>query len=89
MIYKNNYGFEINRNPFFIAFHYFSGIDIVGLLQRFEFVSSSLNKSAIGASNFVIAYAVHKIFAPVRISLTLASAPFIVRYMRSKGFLKT
>uniref|UniRef100_A0A1A9WXH8 DUF1279 domain-containing protein n=1 Tax=Glossina brevipalpis TaxID=37001 RepID=A0A1A9WXH8_9MUSC len=66
-----------------------SGIDIVGQLQRFEFFSSSLtNKSVIGASNFMIAYAVHKIFAPVRISMTLASAPFIVRFMRSKGYIK-
>lgn len=43
---------------------------------------------ATGASTFVIAYAVHKVFAPVRISITLAAAPFIVRYLRNIGFLK-
>ena len=41
-----------------------------------------------GATTFVIAYAVHKAFAPVRISATLACAPLIVRYLRRKGVLK-
>lgn len=43
---------------------------------------------ATGASTFVIAYAVHKLFAPIRISITLVSAPLIVRYLRNKGILK-
>lgn len=40
------------------------------------------------ASTFVTAYAIHKVFAPVRISITLASTPFLVRYFRRIGFLK-
>lgn len=40
------------------------------------------------AGTFAIAYAVHKLFAPVRITITLASVPFIVRYLRKIGFLK-
>ena len=40
------------------------------------------------ASNFVIAYALHKILAPVRIGITLAATPVIVRYLRKMGVLK-
>lgn len=40
------------------------------------------------AGTFVIAYAVHKIFAPVRMGVTLAATPFIVRHLRKIGFLK-
>ena len=43
---------------------------------------------ATGASTFVVAYAIHKVFAPVRIGITLSSTPLIVRYLRLKGFLK-
>lgn len=46
------------------------------------------NKIAAGASTFVIAYAIHKVFAPVRISITLGATPFIVKYLRNKGILK-
>lgn len=41
-----------------------------------------------GASQFIIAYAIHKSLAPVRISITLVSVPFIVRYLRAKGIMK-
>ena len=41
-----------------------------------------------GATTFVIAYAVHKAFAPARIGVTLTCAPLIVRYLRRKGVLK-
>jgi hypothetical protein len=40
------------------------------------------------ASNFVIAYALHKMLAPVRIGITLAATPVIVRYLRKIGVLK-
>lgn len=40
------------------------------------------------AGTFVVAYAVHKIFAPVRMAITLAATPFIVRHLRKIGFLK-
>lgn len=49
--------------------------------------STISNNVASGASTFVVAYAIHKVFAPFRISITLVSAPFIVRYLRSKGIL--
>lgn len=67
----------------------FSGINVVEL---FEYVgwknSESIGKITAGASTFVVAYAVHKVFAPIRISITLGATPFIVRYLRNKGVLK-
>ncbi|KAJ6647618.1 Protein FAM210B, mitochondrial [Pseudolycoriella hygida] len=66
-----------------------SGLDIVAILQHFGWGDSTLsNKLAAGASTFVVAYAVHKVFAPVRISITLGATPFIVKYLRNKGILK-
>ena len=51
-------------------------------------LADKLPKIAENASTFIIAYAIHKIFAPVRISITLFSTPFIVKYLRKKKFLK-
>lgn len=45
-------------------------------------------KIVTGASQFIIAYAIHKSLAPVRISITLVSVPLIVRYLRAKGVMK-
>lgn len=46
------------------------------------------SKMATGTGTFVVAYAIHKLFAPVRISATLVSAPLVVRYFRRVGFFK-
>lgn len=62
----------------------------MAILNYLGFGSTSTAVSsdvASGASTFVVAYAVHKVFAPFRISITLVSAPFIVRFLRNKGFL--
>lgn len=64
-----------------------SGIDVVGLLSKIG-VGQSILKLATGASTFVMAYAVHKVFAPARIACTLTATPLIVRYLRKIGFLK-
>uniref|UniRef100_A0AAG5CWP5 DUF1279 domain-containing protein n=1 Tax=Anopheles atroparvus TaxID=41427 RepID=A0AAG5CWP5_ANOAO len=66
-----------------------SGIDMVSLLDRMGWGDSALaSKVGAGAGTFVIAYAIHKVFAPVRISITLGATPLIVRYLRRKGILK-
>ncbi|XP_055599479.1 uncharacterized protein LOC129748764 [Uranotaenia lowii] len=66
-----------------------SGIDMVALLERYGLGGSTLaTKAGAGTGTFVIAYAIHKVFAPVRISITLGATPFIVRYLRKRGFLK-
>lgn len=57
-------------------------VEYIGLAS-----SALSNKIAAGASTFVIAYAIHKVFAPIRISITLAATPLIVRFLRKKGWL--
>ncbi|XP_010177510.1 PREDICTED: protein FAM210B [Mesitornis unicolor] len=66
-----------------------SGVDMTAVLFKLGFSESSLqSKMAAGTSTFVLAYAVHKLFAPVRISITVISVPLIVRYCRKIGFFK-
>lgn len=66
-----------------------SGVDVVGLLGKVGVWQSILeSKVATGTSTFVIAYAIHKLFAPARMATTLAATPLIVRYLRRIGFLK-
>ncbi|KAM5218663.1 protein FAM210B, mitochondrial [Hipposideros larvatus] len=66
-----------------------SGVDMSAILLKLGFQESLVqSKVAAGTSTFVVAYAIHKLFAPVRISITLASVPFIVRYFRKVGFFK-
>ena len=73
-----------------ILFIFYSGIDVVSLVANLPVVGEKLkdNSVAAGASTFVIAYAVHKVFAPVRISITLGTVPFLVRYLRGRGIIK-
>ncbi|XP_051986671.1 protein FAM210B, mitochondrial [Xyrauchen texanus] len=66
-----------------------SGIDMAAVLCKVGFSESVVqSKMAAGTSTFVLAYAVHKLFAPVRISITLVSVPLIVRYLRKTGLFK-
>ena len=46
------------------------------------------SKVVTGGSTFVLAYAVHKVFAPARIATTLGCTPFIVRHLRARGLLR-
>ncbi|XP_004586155.2 protein FAM210B, mitochondrial [Ochotona princeps] len=66
-----------------------SGVDISTVLTKLGFSEALVqSKLAAGTSTFVVAYAIHKLFAPVRISITLVSVPFIVRHFRKVGFFK-
>lgn len=66
-----------------------SGIDMVALLYKLGFSEAVVqSKLAAGTSTFVLAYAIHKLFAPVRISITLVSVPLIVRHFRKIGLFK-
>ncbi|XP_072322129.1 protein FAM210B, mitochondrial [Eucyclogobius newberryi] len=66
-----------------------SGIDMGALLCKLGFSETVVkSKMAAGTSTFVLAYAVHKLFAPVRISITLVSVPLIVRHFRKIGLFK-
>lgn len=66
-----------------------SGIDMAAVLCKLGFSEAVVqSKFAAGTSTFVLAYAIHKLFAPVRISITLVSVPLIVRYFRKTGLFK-
>ncbi|XP_004636071.1 protein FAM210B, mitochondrial [Octodon degus] len=66
-----------------------SGVDMSAILLKLGFKESLVqSKMAAGTSTFVVAYAIHKLFAPVRISITLVSVPFLVRYLRKVGLFK-
>lgn len=66
-----------------------AGLDIPAILE-FVGLNGLIKNSevATSAGTFAISYAVHKVFAPVRIGITLVSVPFIVRYLKKIGFLK-
>ncbi|XP_020025734.2 protein FAM210B, mitochondrial [Castor canadensis] len=67
-----------------------SGVDMSAILLKLGFNESLVqSKMAAGTSTFVVAYAIHKLFAPVRISITLVSVPFVVRYLRKVGLFKS
>lgn len=70
-------------------FYCCSGVDITKVFALLGFQQENApSKLATNTGTFVAAYAVHKLFAPVRISITLGATPFIVRYLRNIGFLK-
>ncbi|XP_025196316.1 protein FAM210B, mitochondrial-like [Melanaphis sacchari] len=70
---------------FFIS----NGVDVQQWIAWMGLSNANENtKIVAGASQFIIAYAIHKSFAPVRISITLVSVPLIVRYLRTKGIMK-
>lgn len=67
-----------------------SGVDVTTILYKMGFNETVVqSRMAAGTSTFVIAYAVHKVFAPVRMSITLVSVPLLVRYFRKMGLFKT
>ncbi len=66
-----------------------SGLDVQALLKTIGLSSDIVtSRIATGTSTFLVAYGVHKVFAPVRIAMTLTCTPFIVRYLRGIGLLK-
>lgn len=66
-----------------------SGLDVAQLLTSIGLGDNQFTaKIAAGAGTFVAAYALHKLFVPVRMSITLGATPFIVKYLRQVGFLK-
>ncbi|XP_026121575.1 protein FAM210B, mitochondrial [Carassius auratus] len=66
-----------------------SGLDVTALLCKLGFSESVVqSRLAAGTSTFVLAYAVHKLFAPLRISITLVCVPLIVRHLRRTGLFR-
>ncbi|XP_019873979.1 protein FAM210B, mitochondrial [Aethina tumida] len=66
-----------------------NGLDVVEVM-KFVGVNeeSSTHAMICNAGTFAVAYALHKVFAPVRLTITLTTVPFLVNYLRQKGILK-
>ncbi|XP_014485799.1 PREDICTED: uncharacterized protein LOC106750176 isoform X1 [Dinoponera quadriceps] len=65
-----------------------SGVDVMSFARKITGGSEEVDKIIKVSTDFVIAYTVHKILAPVRISITLAVTPLLVKYLRRIGLLK-
>ncbi|XP_043088087.1 protein FAM210B, mitochondrial isoform X4 [Puntigrus tetrazona] len=77
----------ISLGTFYLAVS--SGLDVTSLLCKLGFSESVVqSRLAAGTSTFVLAYAVHKLFAPLRISVTLVCVPLIVRHLRKTGLFR-
>ncbi|XP_015171396.1 PREDICTED: uncharacterized protein LOC107063808 [Polistes dominula] len=67
-----------------------SGIDLMPYLEK---VINTENDKIIqimnNSSGFLLAYGIHKMFAPIRLSITCGVAPWLVLYLRKKGIMKT
>lgn len=61
------------------------GVDIGAVLGKLGLDAPWLHS---GGSTLVIAYAVHKVFAPVRVVLTVGSTPSVVRMATRWGWIK-
>jgi hypothetical protein len=65
-----------------------SGLEVEKYMLLMGISGETASKIATGAGTFAVAYAVHKLFAPARIMVTLTATPFIVRYLRHIGVIK-
>ncbi|CAL8096178.1 unnamed protein product [Orchesella dallaii] len=84
--------FHVTMSLMSLGFFYLlvsSGLDVVAVLAKIGISETFLqSKITEEASKFVVAYAVHKVFAPLRITITLTATPLIVRKLRNMGILK-
>nr|XP_033339056.1 uncharacterized protein LOC117227693 isoform X1 [Megalopta genalis]XP_033339057.1 uncharacterized protein LOC117227693 isoform X1 [Megalopta genalis]XP_033339058.1 uncharacterized protein LOC117227693 isoform X1 [Megalopta genalis]XP_033339059.1 uncharacterized protein LOC117227693 isoform X1 [Megalopta genalis] len=65
-----------------------SGVDLSPLVKTICQENDALEKILNNSSSFLLAYSVHKLFAPVRLSLTVGLTPILVRKLRKIGLLK-
>ncbi|EFN87643.1 uncharacterized protein LOC105192611 isoform X3 [Harpegnathos saltator] len=65
-----------------------SGVDVTPLVEKLTGGNEEVDSVIKTSTDFVIAYTVHKLFAPVRLSVTLAATPLLVKYLRRIGLLK-
>lgn len=67
----------------------FSGVDIVGLLERYEFnesIVSHLKNSKLG--HVAIAYFLYKVATPARYTITLGGTTFAIKFLSKRGIIK-
>uniref|UniRef100_A0A0D9RH73 DUF1279 domain-containing protein n=1 Tax=Chlorocebus sabaeus TaxID=60711 RepID=A0A0D9RH73_CHLSB len=66
-----------------------SGVDMCAVPLKLGFKESLVQSNmAAGTSTFVVAYAIHKLFAPVRMGITLVSVRLFCKLFCKVGFFK-
>lgn len=68
----------------------FRGIDLKPVIQSIFNLENEQIEGILGnSSTFLVAYGIHKLLAPIRLSITLGIAPFLVKRLRKLGILKS
>ncbi|KAF7396129.1 hypothetical protein HZH66_006991 [Vespula vulgaris] len=66
-----------------------SEIDLVPYIEKiYNIDNEKVMKVLNDSSGFLLAYTIHKMLAPIRLSITCAVTPWLVSYLRKKGILK-
>ncbi|KAG5324895.1 F210B protein, partial [Pseudoatta argentina] len=65
-----------------------SGIDVTPFVQQWTGENEQVKSLLKVSTDFIIAYTVHKLLAPVRIGISLSVTPVLVNYLRKIGLLK-
>ncbi|KYQ60400.1 hypothetical protein ALC60_00808, partial [Trachymyrmex zeteki] len=65
-----------------------SGIDVTPFVQKWTGGNEQVESLLKVSTDFIIAYTVHKLLAPVRIGISLSVTPVLVKYLRKIGLLK-
>ncbi|KAL2741642.1 Transmembrane protein [Vespula maculifrons] len=66
-----------------------SEIDLVPYIEKiYNIDNEKVMKVLNDSSGFLLAYTVHKMLAPIRLSITCGVTPWLVSYLRKKGILK-
>lgn len=67
----------------------FRGIDLKPITGIFNLENEQIEGILGNSSTFLVAYGIHKLLAPIRLSITLISSPFLVKGLRKLGILKS
>lgn len=68
---------------------YFSGVDIVGLMEYYEFSETlikPLRNSHLG--HIAVAYFLYKVATPARYGVTLGGTTFAIKFLSQRGYIK-
>ncbi|KYN02665.1 hypothetical protein ALC62_06464, partial [Cyphomyrmex costatus] len=65
-----------------------SGIDVTPFVQTWTGGNEQVESLLKVSTDFIIAYTVHKLLAPVRMGISLSVTPMLVKYLRKIGLLK-
>ncbi|XP_046819075.1 uncharacterized protein LOC124424289 [Vespa crabro] len=84
--------FHITISLMSLGFFYTAVISGIDLMPYIETVYNTENEKIMkilnDSSGFLLAYTIHKMLAPIRLSITCAITPWLVLYLRKKGILK-